>query len=146
MTTNLGAQQLQEQRFGFANSLSAPLHSDYEKAIRNFFRPEFINRIDQIVYFNSLRMDDMIEISELEMHKLETRVSDQQIKLTYAPEVVELVAQKAGLLDAGARAIKRVIDEEIAAPLSDLIIQASRDNRSWFHLEAINGDIRLESV
>lgn len=125
MTSNIGAKQASEmgKGLGFVNDETANKKSIIEKTLKQTFTPEFINRIDQIVYFNSLTDENLKDIVELEINKFNKRLNELSYNLTYTSEVVEhlhslAVKQK----EYGARPIIRLIQDKIEDQITDLML------------------------
>ncbi|MDZ4833860.1 MAG: ATP-dependent Clp protease ATP-binding subunit [Candidatus Melainabacteria bacterium] len=147
MTTNLGAQTM-KRAVGFSSKYTPPVGStdEIDEAIRSFFRPEFLNRIDHVIRFRSLDLDDLTEIAQLELQHLKARLKEQRVRLSYASAVAEIVAHAAQLRGVGARGIARVVEEMIAMPISERLLEANKSDRNWLHLEADGQQIRMEWV
>jgi len=116
MTSNIGSDILLEE-------------SDLEKArekimerVRMHFRPEFINRVDDILFFHSLTKDDLVKIVDIQVKELSKRLSDIGIELQISDSAAEYLAGKGYDSNYGARPLKRLIVKEIETPLSRRII------------------------
>ncbi|MDD5760458.1 MAG: AAA family ATPase [Candidatus Pacebacteria bacterium] len=131
MTSNLGGEYIHELvSLGFAvgnkqNELEQQretLKNKIYEALKERFRPEFLNRIDEIVIFNSLTSRDIEKIIDLQMEKINRRLSDKRISIQLTPEAKKYLAQKGYSSDYGARPLKRLIEKEILDSLADKII------------------------
>ena len=91
----------------------------------NHFRPEFINRLDEIVIFNQLTKDDMQRIVENELVKVNTRMNEKGHELVITQPVIEWLIQKSFHEDFGARPLKRGIEKHLEDPLSEKILRGS---------------------
>jgi ATP-dependent Clp protease ATP-binding subunit ClpB len=116
MTSNIGSDILLEE-------------SDLEKArekimerVRMHFRPEFINRVDDILFFHSLTKDELVKIVDIQVKELSKRLSDIGIELQISDSAAEYLAGKGYDPNYGARPLKRLIVKEIETPLSRRII------------------------
>ena len=148
MTTNLGSVQAMKHPVGFGTSNSA-LSDDAEnidEALQGCFRPEFLNRIDHIIRFRSLDFEDLTEIAELELNSLRDRIKEQQIRLTFASTVAEVIAKAAQGQGAGARGIKRVVEQMITVPVSERLVETDDQKQDWLHLEVNGQRIHMEWV
>ncbi len=133
MTSNLGSQIIYQDTLGFNPQGSVTdIWSDFEElkgrvmsSLKNEFRPEFVNRIDEVVVFKSLTREDISKITELELGRLVSYLADEQIKLTYTPKVVAHLVEKGYDPQYGARPIKRLLQQVVENPLSDEIIRGS---------------------
>lgn len=127
MTSNVGSRELEEygSGVGFATSgksVARNRQSVLEKAIRRSFPPEFINRVDEKVYFNSLEKEDMEKIIDIELRDLKSRAEEVGYKLVVTPSAKRFVAD-AGFDPAfGARPLKRAVMKYIEDPVSEFII------------------------
>lgn len=130
MTSNLGSEYISEMRtIGFDTqkkeevSLKEDLTNKIHQVLKETFRPEFLNRIDEIVIFNYLTKKEIREIVDLELKKIEERVLKiKNLKIKFSKELKEYLAQKGFNPNLGARPLKRVIQREILNPLSWKII------------------------
>ncbi len=118
MTSNLGASNQKSIGFGQEDT------GKYDSAIDKFFRPEFINRIDQTVIFNSLKEADIYQITKIELAKLNKRegISKRGIKLTFTEQLCEHLSNVGFDELYGARPLQRAIEDEVVAPLSKWLL------------------------
>ena len=117
MTSNIGSQYIQN-----ANLSPEELRQKVNEILRQQFRPEFLNRVDEIVIFNRLGMKEILEIVDIQLKRLEKRLNERNIKLTVTDAAKRLTAEKGFDPVFGARPIKRVIQREIVDPLSIKIL------------------------
>lgn len=125
MTSNIGAKQASEmgKGLGFVTDESSNKKSIIEKTLKQTFTPEFINRIDQIVYFNSLTDDNLKDIVKLELNKFNNRLNELNYYLTYTDEVVNHIHSLAiKQKEYGARPIIRLIQDTIEDQITDLML------------------------
>ncbi len=128
MTSNIGADRIMSQDpFGF---MKRDENIDYQKMkemlvgeLERFFRPEFINRIDEIVVFHKLTHDDLLNILELETAKVAKRLADHGLALELSEEAKELLLAKGTDEKFGARPLRRCISSMIEDPLSEKILR-----------------------
>ena len=116
MTSNLGTKE--GVHMGFEKDESFKAHN----AIKDFFAPEFRNRLDDIIYFKSLDTDIMIEIVQKVIDELEEQLKEKKVKIGLSQAAKKYFAAKGFSKDMGARAMRRVIQEEIKNPLSEEIL------------------------
>jgi ATP-dependent Clp protease ATP-binding subunit ClpC len=130
MTSNIGARQLKDfgQGVGFSTTAKtdqADTHSRsvIESALKKAFAPEFLNRIDDVVVFNSLGKEEIYKIIDIELKSLFVRISDlgYQIKLTDAAK--EFIAEKGFDANFGARPLKRAIQKYLEDPIAEEILK-----------------------
>ena len=127
MTSNVGSRELEEYGtgVGFARpgkDVEKDRRSVLEKAVKKLFPPEFINRVDEKVYFNSLTREDLHKIIDLELKDLKARVQEAGYKLAVTPSAKEFVAEAGYDPAYGARPLKRAVTKHIEDPVSEYII------------------------
>ncbi|WP_185849271.1 ATP-dependent Clp protease ATP-binding subunit [Blattabacterium cuenoti] len=126
-TSNTGTQQLKEfgQGIGFhtqARKFNNYINNVLEQALKRTFSPEFLNRIDDIIIFNSLTKEDISKITCIELKKTIIHVSNLGYKLELFPEVINFIQKRGFDQEYGARPLKRVIEKFIKNPISEYII------------------------
>ncbi len=129
MTSNVGAQLLQRQTsMGFAAAASN--FSDSEKMrekvleeAKRVFKPEFLNRISDIIFFRPLEKSDLVKIVEIEVHKFAQRLTERKITLEFTPESKELLIDKGYDEKYGARPLRRAVEHYLEDPLAEAIIR-----------------------
>jgi ATP-dependent Clp protease ATP-binding subunit ClpC len=144
LTSNLGVKKLQDfgTGIGFSNNSYANEEAKKEvlmKEMKNFFSPEFINRIDDTIVFNSLTPEDIEKITEIELKKLMNRLSEMKYTVTYNDEVVKYLA-KIGFDEVyGARPLKRAIQDKIEDLLSEEVLTGKMVEGKTYQLK-MNGE------
>lgn len=124
MTSNLGSDLLLEKLEKSRSRLSKEAILDLlEPIIKAHFRPEFINRLDEIIPFLPLRKEDMGKIVEIQLHHLVHRLKERQITLKWTPELVAHLAEEGYDPYFGARPLKRLIQHEVVNLLSKSILE-----------------------
>lgn len=126
MTSNVGARELQDQRFvGFGG----PAADSYEnvrstmmKELKNSFRPEFINRVDDIIVFHKLEKEHLKEIVSLMINQLRERLADQNIHIEVTKKATERIAEEGYDPEYGARPLARSIQKNIEDTLSESLL------------------------
>jgi ATP-dependent Clp protease ATP-binding subunit ClpB len=114
MTSNLGSQMIQQMAGSDYGVIKVAVMAE----VKNAFRPEFINRIDEIVVFHALSEKDIESIARIQLKALEARLAKMDVRLEVAPSALAEVA-KAGFDPVyGARPLKRAIQQEIENPLA----------------------------
>ena len=109
-----------------------------------FFRPEFINRVDDIVRFRSLTQDDLGAIVDIQLQHLITRMAGRRITLAVTPEARLLLAEKGYDPSYGARPLKRLIQREIADKAAVLILEGKAVEDSTVLVTANNGELDVQ--
>jgi ATP-dependent Clp protease ATP-binding subunit ClpB len=119
MTSNLGAEFLVNQPEGQDTDA---VRGEVMSLVRASFRPEFLNRVDEIILFHRLKRDDMDRIVSIQMGRLEKLLEDRKITLVLEPDARDFLAQKGWDPAYGARPLKRVIQKEVQDPLAERIL------------------------
>ncbi len=119
MTSNLGAQYLVELRDDQDVDV---VRDEVMNVVKASFRPEFLNRVDEVILFHRLRRQDMGRIVEIQLRRLENLLADRKINLDLDAEAIEWLAQKGYDPAYGARPLKRVIQKELQDPLAEKIL------------------------
>jgi ATP-dependent Clp protease ATP-binding subunit ClpC len=134
MTSNIGSRQLKDFGLGvgFNTAAKEQQADDYakgviEKALKNAFAPEFLNRIDDVVLFNNLKKEDIHKIIDIELSALYKRVLDMGYKVTLSDEAKSFIAEKGFDEKYGARPLKRAIQKYLEDPMAEEIIKANID-------------------
>lgn len=146
LTSNVGTKKAgQHKALGFAATEDDSVkHGIIEKEIKNKFPPEFINRLDEIVYFNNLEEDNLKEIIKLEMKKLEDRVKNVGYSISYTDEIIDFLLGKIkDEKEYGARPIIRTIRDNIENKITDLIIDNFNPN-VIFSMTVDGDEIKVE--
>jgi len=118
MTSNLGVNGAQKKSLGFSDAdQQLETKNNFQKAIKEYFKPEFINRIDEIVVFNSLSSSDIKNILELYLQDMNTRFN---LVLTDAAK--DYFSEHGYSLEFGARPLRRLLDKEIELQVADLML------------------------
>jgi ATP-dependent Clp protease ATP-binding subunit ClpB len=119
MTSNLGSQFLADQPEGQdTDAVREPVMA----VVRASFRPEFLNRIDEIILFHRLKKADMVKIVDIQIRRLQRLLDDRKIELALEPSAREWLGDKGWDPAYGARPLKRVIQKSIQDPLAGLIL------------------------
>ncbi|MDC2964640.1 AAA family ATPase, partial [Gammaproteobacteria bacterium] len=139
MTSNLGAEEIQAGLN--ANDDNVKLKELVMGKVRENFKPEFINRIDDVVMFNLLREAEIKQIAEIELKKLKSRLVSEGIEFEFESEVIDLIAKKGFSALDGARPLKRSIRELIENPVAIQLISEDRSRKSKIKARILNNAI-----
>jgi ATP-dependent Clp protease ATP-binding subunit ClpC len=128
MTSNVGASYLKKESLGFISGRSE--ESEYKamssrvmEELKKTFRPEFLNRVDEMVVFRQLQKDDLVKITEILVNDVGKRLKEQDFALVFDPEVLEYIAEEGNDPAFGARPLRRAIQKLIEDPLSEKILE-----------------------
>ena len=149
LTSNLGVKKLQD--FGTGIGFGSSTYSNEEakkqvlmKEMKNFFSPEFLNRIDDTIVFNSLSPEDIKKITEIELKKLVSRLDEMKYKLTYDETLVDYLA-KIGFDELyGARPLKRAIQDKIEDLLSEEVLTGKLIEGKSYKLKVEDDTVKIE--
>jgi ATP-dependent Clp protease ATP-binding subunit ClpB len=119
MTSNIGAEYLVAQKEG---EESAAVQAEVMRLVRAHFRPEFLNRVDEIILFRRLRREDMGAIVDIQFARLARLLEDRKITLELTPKARAWLADKGYDSAYGARPLKRVIQKHVQDPLAQEIL------------------------
>ncbi len=119
MTSNIGSDLILESDDPTADTMRPKLMA----ALREHFRPELINRIDEILVFEPLGAEELRKIVKLELKKVDRRLSDRELTLDVEPEVLDLLAREGYDPVFGARPLRRVIERRVQNPLAQAILK-----------------------
>ena len=142
MTSNLGADRIQQharQRQSFEQ-----LKSDLMQILRHSFRPEFINRIDEIIVFRALSSEQLVEITKLLLDRLARRLRAQQIDVVFTDDAVELLAREGFEPEFGARPLRRTIQRLVENELSRLVLGGGVEPGDRVIVDALEGELHFE--
>jgi len=120
MTSNIGTEESSRPSLGFMGTGREP---DYTAHLNQFFRPEFLNRVDEVVTFHSLTTETLSKILDLKLTDLYQRLNDQKLKLILTDEARLLILQKGFDPVNGARHLHRAIERLLTRPLSSKIVE-----------------------
>jgi ATP-dependent Clp protease ATP-binding subunit ClpC len=129
MTTNAGAEAIKnESAFGFQppddDSSYESMKTRVQEQIEKVFRPEFLNRVDDIIVFRHLTENDLKDVIEMEVHKVRERLKERGLALLLTDGSKELIIKKACKdLDFGARPLRRAIENLIEDPLAEELLK-----------------------
>lgn len=136
MTSNIGAELILQ-----AKELDDTVKKQIEKMLHDSFRPEFLNRIDAIVFFRMLDHKDVEKIALLQLNMLVKRLAHKQIELSFDSSVSELVAEQGYVKEFGARPLKRTIQQLVTLPLSQYVLK--NPDKKKIHISVKNDTIAI---
>ena len=142
MTSNLGADRIQQharQRESFEQ-----LKEDLMQILRHSFRPEFINRIDEIIVFRALTDEQLAEITRLLLDKLARRLHAQRIEVVFTDDAVELLAREGFDPEFGARPLRRTIQRLVENDLSRMVLGGAIEPGDRVTVDAVEGELHFD--
>jgi ATP-dependent Clp protease ATP-binding subunit ClpC len=140
MTTNAGAEAIKnESAFGFQkpddDASYESMKSRVQEQIEKVFRPEFLNRVDDIIVFRHLTEKDLGDVVELELKKVRERLTERNLKLVLTAEAKEFIVKRGSNLDFGARPLRRSIENYIEDPLSEELLKGEFQGKDTIVVE-----------
>jgi ATP-dependent Clp protease ATP-binding subunit ClpC len=128
MTTNAGADAIKnEAAFGFQkpndDASYESMKGRVQEQIEKVFRPEFLNRVDDVIVFRHLTENDLADVVEMELRKVRTRLTERGLKLVLSDEAKHFLVKKGSNLDFGARPLRRAIENFVEDPLSEELLK-----------------------
>jgi len=149
LTSNLGVKKLQD--FGTGIGFSSNSYGNEEakkqvlmKEMKNFFSPEFLNRIDDTIIFNSLKPEDIKKITRIELDKLISRLSELKYKITYDDTLVDYLVKIGYDESYGARPLKRAIQDKVEDLLSEEVLTGKIVEGKSYKVLVENDNVKLE--
>ena len=123
MTSNAGSEG-GVGGMGFGRTANDQVKEKTMKALRGFLRPEFINRVDEIITFNHLTEDNFLAIADIMLEELKQNLNDRGLSLTWNEDLRQYLVKKAYSVTYGARNLRRTIQTELEDPISERIIES----------------------
>ncbi len=144
MTSNAGS-ELKGGAVGFGQTASQQSKEKAMKALRDFLRPEFLNRVDEIVSFNKLSEEDFREIAAIMLGDLRKALSERGIELSWSEELMDYLTKKSYSQTYGARNLRRTIQKEIEDKVAERIIESYNAPISKLRLHSDESGVTLEA-
>ena len=142
MTSNAGS-ELKETALGFNRDVATASKEKAMKALKEFLRPEFIGRVDEVILFNSLTKEDLVKISDILINELRGPLQDKGIGLEVGNGVSEIIAEASNGGGRGARDIRRTIRKQIEDKITDILIDRAEEPVSIIEVTAVDGEIKV---
>ena len=145
MTSNAGSEG-RTGGMGFGKTENDMVKEKTMKALREFLRPEFINRVDEIITFNHLTKENFLGIADIMLAELKTSLEARGLSLTWDEEIRQLLVKKAYSVTYGARNLRRTIQKELEDPISEAIIDSFERPISSLHIRVEEDAVKLDIV
>ena len=143
MTSNAGSEG-RVGGLGFGRSEGDMVKEKTMKALREFLRPEFINRVDEIITFNHLTEENFLGIADIMLKELQASLSARGLELTWEESLRQLLTRKAYSMVYGARNLRRTIQKELEDPISEAIIDSFEHPISSIRILVEEDSVKLE--
>lgn len=149
ITSNLGNDKVSHETYGKSAGFTSTIENQYDsknppkrsivervtnEEIRKFFKPEFINRLDDIIIFNHLSEEELKSIADLEMLHIANKLSKQHINMTWDEEALSLLVRLSGKAMEGARGMSKIRRERIENPIADLLLNNKYPKGTIFNI------------
>ena len=144
MTSNAGSEGT-VGGLGFGRTDQDQVRERTMKALRGFLRPEFLNRVDEIITFNHLTEENFLGIADIMLTELRDSLASRGLALVWTPEVRQLLCKKAFSITYGARNLRRVIQKELEDPISELIIDSFESPITEVNIVAVDEQLQITS-
>jgi ATP-dependent Clp protease ATP-binding subunit ClpB len=145
MTSNVGSHVILEYHGRLAGDQYEQMKTSVLDALRHHFRPEFLNRVDEIIVFHALTEEDLKKIVDIQLERLRSRLIERRITLELTDEAKSHLARSGYDPVYGARPLKRAIQREIETPLSRLILKGNVKDNSIVRVDLTDGKIAFSA-
>ncbi len=146
MTSNAGSDNKSAGAVGFGGSADDQEKERTMKALRDFLRPEFLNRVDEIVCFHHLSRENFAGIARIMLEELRASLADKGYTFTYDDALVDYLAEKSYSLTYGARNLRRLIQKELEDPMAARIIDSFENPVTQIAATASDGAVQLHTL
>jgi ATP-dependent Clp protease ATP-binding subunit ClpC len=145
MTSNVGTEELRAGTIGFRRDNGRidinEARKRVDEGLKRTFRPEFLNRIDEIIVFQPLTQEDLMQIIDLQVQDVAQRLREQQITLELTPAAKELLVQEGYNPVYGARPLRRTVQRMVETPLSRALLKGEFAEGNVIEVDVVNGEL-----
>jgi len=142
LTSNLGSQSIND--LSVRKEDTNEIKKVVDNEIKKFFKPEFLNRLDEIVIFNNLGLNDIKEIAKIQLQHLEKRLDKKNLKFKITDEAINQLVENSFDHAYGARPLKRIIQKQIETKISNNILNNHYLNKDEINIYLVNGEINVD--
>ena len=142
LTSNLGSQSIND--LSVRKEDTNEIKKVVDNELKKFFKPEFLNRLDEIVIFNNLELNDIKEIAKIQLQHLEKRLNKKNLKFKITDEAINQLVENSFDHAYGARPLKRIIQKQIETKISNNILNNHYLNKDEINIYLINGEINVD--
>ncbi|MBQ9915372.1 MAG: ATP-dependent Clp protease ATP-binding subunit, partial [Clostridia bacterium] len=143
MTSNAGS-DLKSSSYGFNKTEDESIKNKVQGALKEIFRPEFLNRIDEIVIFNQLSQQELVKIIDLMIFDLAEELFNRDIIFEVSPEAKELLLQKGYDPKFGARPLRRTIEKMVQNPIAEMILKGEVEKHTKLLADRVGDEIKIQ--
>jgi ATP-dependent Clp protease ATP-binding subunit ClpB len=145
MTSNVGSHFIAERALGGEADLDEGTRRQLTETLRQQFKPEFLNRIDEVIFFHALRREDIRRIIDVQLASLMRRLEDRKLKLALSDAARDLIIEEGYDPVYGARPLKRTIQRRLLDPLALRVLQGDFREHDVVRVDVRGGDIVLSA-
>ncbi|MBO8220656.1 ATP-dependent Clp protease ATP-binding subunit [Prochlorococcus marinus] len=142
LTSNLGSQSIND--LSVRKEDTNEIKKVVDNELKRFFKPEFLNRLDEIVIFNNLELNDIKEIAKIQLQNLEERLNKKNLKFKITDEAINKLVENSFDHAYGARPLKRIIQKQIETKISKNILNNHYLNKDEINIYLVNGEIIVD--
>ena len=142
LTSNLGSQSIND--LSVRKEDTNEIKKVVDNEIKKFFKPEFLNRLDEIVIFNNLELNDIKEIAKIQLQHLEKRLNKKNLKFKITDEAINQLVEDSFDHAYGARPLKRIIQKQLETKISNNILNNHYLNKDEINIYQVNGEIIVD--
>ena len=146
MTSNLGSQVIAEHAVRDGGDLDEEVRRQVTEALRAHFRPEFLNRIDDVIFFHSLGRAHIREIIAIQMRHLAKRLTDRRIAIELSDTALDLLAEDGFDPAYGARPLRRTLQRLVLDPLATRMLDGQLPEGGSIRVDAVGGELAFEML
>jgi ATP-dependent Clp protease ATP-binding subunit ClpC len=144
-TSNVGSGLYEKQGIGFESQVG-DIKGNVMEELKNHFRPEFINRLDDIIIFHRLSREDIKKIVTIQLERVSRMALDKKIGLEFDDSLITQVAETGYLPEFGARELKRKIKQTVETPLAEALLAGSIESDKKYRASFKNGKVDYAAV
>ena len=141
MTSNLASHLILEH-----NGEVEDVRGEINTELKHHFRPEFLNRIDEVLIFRKLSKSDMLEIVDIQLERFRKRLAEHDVKLDISDAAKSLIVDNGFEASFGARPLKRAVIRELETPVSRLLIGGELLNGGELEVDAVDGKLKFNCL
>ena len=151
MTSNIGANIIKNQAsLGFKRTSSDRNYEEMKKElldeVEKHFRPEFLNRLDEVIVFQSLSKEDLRKIIDIEVKHVQERLKGMGLDVSLSDEARDLLIEKGYNPEFGARPLRRAIEQYVEDPLAEEMLRGAYEGKATLHIGVRDGHLYFEAV
>ncbi len=143
MTTNAGSEN-KSASLGFTQNETVQTKARVDEALKQYFRPEFLNRVDKVVIFDPLTKTELVKIANIMLDNVVNNLKTKKLNMTYTENAVEYLVKNGFSENFGARPLRRLIEKEVEDKIADMYIMGDIKENSNFVVDCENDEITIK--